>query len=90
MQYVLLCISRYDERKRQFVCPEHDEFVKFRLVVTTLQTARSLKLKKFDNGYFTHIFLDEAAQVSYSLSQAYFVTLAPFTQQNFKLLILYT
>jgi hypothetical protein len=54
--------SKYDERKRQFVCPEHDEFVKFRLVVTTLQTARSLKLKKFDNGYFTHIFLDEAAQ----------------------------
>ena len=43
--------------------PDHDELLKYRLVVTTLQTARSLKLKKFDNGYFTHIFLDEAAQV---------------------------
>ena len=59
----VVCHHRYDQNKRQLVYPDHDELLKYRLVVTTLQTARSLKLKKFDNGYFTHIFLDEAAQV---------------------------
>ena len=46
-----------------FVCPDIETLKKYRLIVTTLQTARTLKLKGFKKDYFTHIFIDEVAQV---------------------------
>ena len=46
-----------------FKCPDLGELKKFRIIVTTSQTARTLRLKNLKPGHFTHIFIDEAAQV---------------------------
>ena len=46
-----------------FVCPDVETLKKYRLIVTTLHTARTLRLKGFKKDSFTHIFIDEAAQV---------------------------
>ena len=50
----------------RFVCPDIEALKKYRLIVTTLQTARTLRLKGFRRDNFTHIFLDEAAQVKWT------------------------
>ena len=50
----------------RFVCPDIEALKKYRLIVTTLQTARTLRLKGFRRDNFTHIFLDEAAQVRWT------------------------
>ncbi len=46
------------------VTPPLQELKSYKVVVSTLQTARSLALMGLNKGHFTHIFIDEAAQVS--------------------------
>lgn len=40
-----------------------EEMKNYKIVVTTLATARTLALMELLKGHFTHIFIDEAAQV---------------------------
>ena len=44
--------------------PSVAEIKSKRIVVATLSTARALPLKELPKGHFTHIFIDEAAQVN--------------------------
>ena len=44
--------------------PSLAEMKEFKIVVATLNTARALTLMGLPKGHFTHIFIDEAAQVS--------------------------
>ena len=56
------CLMSHD--KRHFVLPTHDDIKRHDIVVTTLVT--SLGLHRLNvNGLFTHIFVDEAAQVGF-------------------------
>lgn len=43
--------------------PTLEELKQYRIIVTTLYTARVLSLLGLQKGHFTHIFIDEAAQV---------------------------
>lgn len=43
--------------------PSVEEMKSYKIVVTTLTTARTLALMELSKGHFTHIFIDEAAQV---------------------------
>lgn len=43
--------------------PSLAEIKTYRIVVATLSTARALPLMDLPKGHFTHIFIDEAAQV---------------------------
>ena len=43
--------------------PTLEEIKEFRIVVTTLITSRILSLKGLECGHFSHIIIDEAAQV---------------------------
>lgn len=52
------CLIRND----QFVIPSLDDIVKCKIVVTTIVTSLELVEKKL-KGCFSHIFIDEAAQV---------------------------
>ena len=45
------------------VIPSLDEIKEYKVVVSTLVMARTLRLMGMEKGYFTHIFIDEAAQV---------------------------
>ena len=43
--------------------PTLAELKSYKIVVATLSTARALPLMELAKGHFTHIFIDEAAQV---------------------------
>ena len=45
------------------VIPSLDELKEYKVVVSTLMTAGTLSLMEMSKGWFTHIFIDEAAQV---------------------------
>ena len=47
----------------KLVVPSVEEMKNYKIVVTTLATARTLALMELPKGHFTHIFIDEAAQV---------------------------
>ncbi|XP_041364208.1 uncharacterized protein LOC121379626 [Gigantopelta aegis] len=50
------------ERKDAFISASHEDIIQHRIVITTVET--SLELLHLNlRGYFTHIFVDEAAQV---------------------------
>lgn len=57
LQYCLL-----DRRTGKFAMPDEESLLKRGVVVTTLVTAASLANLKLLPGFFTHIFIDEAAQ----------------------------
>lgn len=46
-----------------FAMPSLEQLMQYRIIVTTLHTARVLSLLGMQKGHFTHIFIDEAAQV---------------------------
>lgn len=43
--------------------PSLTELKSYKIVVATLSTSRALPLMEVPKGHFTHIFIDEAAQV---------------------------
>ena len=43
--------------------PSLEQLQQYKIIVTTLYTARVLSLLGLQKGHFTHIFIDEAAQV---------------------------
>lgn len=53
------CMSDSEDH---FVMPTKEQVEKHRVVVATLSTSRFLTHLKLDQGFFTHILLDEAAQ----------------------------
>jgi len=53
----------FDSKKKCFCYPSQSEINKYRVIVTTLGLAQQL-LKLKLTGHFTHIFIDEAAQVT--------------------------
>ena len=53
----------FDTKKKYFCYPDESEAKKYRVIVTTLGLAQEL-LKLKLTGHFTHIFIDEAAQVT--------------------------
>ena len=55
------CYFRIDKGK--LTQPSLPEIEKYKIVVATLSTARALTLMGLPRGHFTHIFIDEAAQV---------------------------
>ncbi len=52
----------------KLLVPSLAEMKGYKIVVATLSTARSLSLMEVPKGHFTHIFIDEAAQVCLLLS----------------------
>ncbi|XP_071964791.1 probable helicase with zinc finger domain [Antedon mediterranea] len=56
----LYCVM--SENEMQFVQPTKDMIMKHRVVVATLSTSRDLSHLDLEQGVFTHILLDEAAQ----------------------------
>lgn len=52
-------------QRDQLVIPTLEEIKKCRIVVTTLATSRTLSLMGLESlkGHFSHIIIDEAAQV---------------------------
>ena len=52
----------------KLVIPTLDEIQKYSIVVTTLVTSRTLSLLGLQPGHFSHIIIDEAAQVYLSIS----------------------
>ena len=59
--YVFVLCSRIEGD--QFGVPSIQELRQYQIVVATLSTARALALMGLPKGHFTHIFIDEAAQV---------------------------
>jgi len=53
----------YDSSIREFYYPTESKAKEYRIIVTTLATAQDL-LKLKLTGHFTHIFIDEAAQMT--------------------------
>ena len=53
----------------QFGVPSIQELRQYQIVVATLSTARALALMGLPKGHFTHIFIDEAAQVDHPSPQ---------------------
>lgn len=53
----------------QLVIPTLAEIKKYRIVVTTLITSRTLSLMGLECGHFSHIIIDEAAQVKITYRQ---------------------
>ena len=51
-------------RNDRFYQVDSVELVPYTIIVTTTMTARMLWLNGVEKGYFTHILIDEAAQVS--------------------------
>ena len=51
----------------KLVIPTLDEIQEYRIVVTTLVTSRTLFLLGLRPGHFSHIIIDEAAQVHFKL-----------------------
>ena len=49
----------------KLVIPKLAEIKRSRIVVTTLITSRILFLKGLESGHFSHIIIDEAAQVQF-------------------------
>ena len=49
----------------RIVDPPVHELSKYKIVISTLQNVRKLWLAGLEKGFFTHIFIDEAAQVNY-------------------------
>lgn len=47
----------------QLSVPSLTDMKSYKIVVTTLSTARILALMEMPKGHFTHILIDEAAQV---------------------------
>ncbi len=45
------------------IIPPLQDIKAYKIIVSTLQTSRSLALMGLNKGHFTHIFIDEAAQV---------------------------
>ena len=68
--HVLLQISEFVLLGRfegtQLLIPTISDIKEHRIVVTTLLTARVLFLMGIERGHFSHIFIDEAAQVMYT------------------------
>ena len=60
VKFYLIC---FRVQNRQFVMPTLEELKQYRIIVTTLYTASVLSLLGLQKGHFTHIFIDEAAQV---------------------------
>ena len=54
-------ICRFDGT--QLLIPTKTEIMKHKIIVTTLLTARVLFLMGIKKGHFSHILIDEAAQV---------------------------
>lgn len=54
-----------------FVVPDLSTLSQYRILVTTLVTARLLVLMGLHKGHFTHIFVDEAAQVFVNVYHTY-------------------
>ncbi len=55
-------LSRLQDGK--LCVPSLAEMKTYNIVVATLSTARTLALMEMPRGHFSHIFIDEAAQVS--------------------------
>eukprot|EP00731_Ephydatia_muelleri_P025024 Em0017g107a len=56
-------VKEYCNIKKDWpVIPSLDELKQYKVVVSTLMTARTLSLMEMSKGWFTHIFIDEAAQ----------------------------
>ena len=53
-------------RNDRFYHVDSSELIPYSVIVTTTLTARMLWLNGVERGYFTHILIDEAAQVGYS------------------------
>nr|XP_043619142.1 probable RNA helicase SDE3 [Erigeron canadensis] len=53
-----------DEEEMGFSCPIFEQFVRYRIIISTYVSASLLYAEGLKTGYFTHIFLDEAAQAS--------------------------
>ena len=58
-----LCFSRIENG--QLAVPTLKEFQQHQIIVTTLSTSRTLALMGMPKGHFSHIFIDEAAQVRF-------------------------
>ena len=57
-----VCVS-YRMDGGRFVIPPLADLKKSKMIVATLSTARNLLFTGLPRDYFTHIFIDEAAQV---------------------------
>ena len=58
---VRACVRLSQENK--LLVPSLAEMKSYKIIVATLSTARALSLMDVPKGHFTHIFIDEAAQV---------------------------
>ena len=65
---VLVLILRSRIEEEQLTIPSIQELRRYQIVVATLSTARALALMGLPKGHFTHIFIDEAAQVGHPSS----------------------
>ena len=59
----MCALSRISKDNSRLLMPSLSELKSHRIVVSTLSTARALTLMEMPKGHFTHIFIDEAAQV---------------------------
>lgn len=53
----------YDEREQMFVEPSTEQMLKYRVIVATTRNASALASAGVPRGHFTHIVVDEAAQL---------------------------
>ncbi|XP_033744648.1 probable helicase with zinc finger domain [Pecten maximus] len=74
------CIRATAGSSAIFRCPVFEDVEKHRIVITTLGTARYLCDLDLEPGFFTHIFLDEAAQAMESDSLIPLSLCGPYTR----------
>ena len=76
--YVFFSLPRIGNGR--LVLPSLSELKQYRIVVVTLSTSRALSLMGLPRGHFSHIFIDEAAQVkshSYLHSSSFHCPILP-------------
>ena len=59
-----MCMCTRLSQDNRLLVPSLAEMKSYKIIVATLSTARALSLMDVPKGHFTHIFIDEAAQVT--------------------------
>lgn len=54
----------FDDKEMVFTLPVYEQFLRFKIIISTYASAALLYAEGLQTGHFTHIFLDEAAQAS--------------------------
>ena len=60
-----MCTCPYRLENDHLVIPSLQEIQTYKIIVTTLTTSRILPLLGLKHGHFSHIIIDEAAQVRF-------------------------